>query len=155
MAGARGALKLPQHLKAVPDNAAAPESAADTTPRVAPLKPEAVSANAKLSALWDQIVPELDKCGLLAPSDAPAIELALRHFLIARVAAGELNDGVTVQDREDDTRKHPADAVFRAQSELFLKYASQLGMTFVARARTPAAKGNDDGAGNPFDAPGV
>lgn len=152
MPGSRGALKLPQHLKAVPDGAG-PASVADTAPKLAPLKPPAVSENPRLSALWDQIVPELDRTGLVAPSDAPAIELALRHFLIARIAADQIDDDVTTPDREGAMKKHPADAVFRAQSELFLKYATQLGMTFVARARTPAAKGDDGGESNPFDSP--
>ncbi len=34
---------------------------------------------------------------------------------------------------------NPAEAVFRAESEMFLRYAAQLGTTFVTRARTPGA----------------
>ncbi|MDQ1738092.1 MAG: Phage terminase, small subunit [Pseudonocardiales bacterium] len=147
--GARGALKLPVHLRAVTDTETA-DTAAEMVPKVAPTKPQTVTDNPALSLLWDQIVPELDRTGLIAPSDAPAVELALRHFLMARVAADEVGDTVTVIDRENDARKHPAEAVFRAESEMFLKYAAQLGMTFVARARTPAAKGADDGESNPF-----
>lgn len=49
--------------------------------------------------------------------------------------------------------KNPAEVVFRSESDMFLKYASQLGMTFVSRARTPAAKGADDDV-NPFAASG-
>ena len=151
--GARGALKLPKHLQAVP-NAATAETAADRVPAVAPLKPEAVTANAALSALWDQIVPELDRAGLVTVSDAAAVELALRHFLMARTASEFVGEEISVTDEHNaNVKKNPAEAVFRAESEMFLKYAQQLGMTFVSRARTPAAKDGDSDA-NPF-APGV
>ncbi len=154
--GERGKLKLPAHLAAVPD-LESPDTAAEIAPKVAPLKPAAVGDYEALSELWDLVVPQLDATGLVSPADGPAIELALRHFLIARVAADELTKGdepsVTMTDRDGDVRKHPSEAVFRAESEMFLKYANALGMTFVSRARTPAARGGDDGEGNPFSSP--
>lgn len=154
MTGTRGKLRLPAHLRAVPDDAASQaESAADQTPRLAPLKPEGVTANTKLSALWDAIVPQLDECGLVAPSDGPAVELALRHYLLATVAADQISDDVTSPDRDGAVKKHPAEAVFRLESDMFLKYAAQLGMTFVSRARTPASKGGNGGEANPFAPP--
>lgn len=125
-------------------------------PAVAPMKPDAVTANAALSELWDQVVPELDRAGLVTVSDAPSIELALRHFLMARQASDAVGSQVSVKDHHhDDEKKNPAEAVFRAESEMFLKYAQQLGMTFVSRARTPAAKGATDGGSNPFGSPAV
>jgi P27 family predicted phage terminase small subunit len=150
--GARGNLQLPAHLRSVPAGAeAVDETVADTAPRAAPDKPSAVADNHALSELWDQLVPELDKMGMLSPADGPAIELALRHFLLARVAAGQITEDVTVVDHgHGGVKKHPAEAVFRAESQMFLAYAAQLGLTFVARARTPAAKGREDGEGNPF-----
>jgi P27 family predicted phage terminase small subunit len=154
MVGTRGSLKLPPHLRAVKAGEAIDTdedaSAASQVPLVAPTKPDAVCDNEELSKLWDQIVPQLDETGLVAPSDGPAIELALRHFLLARVAADQIEGDVTVVDHgHGGIKKHPAEAVFRAESEMFLRYAGQLGMTFVSRARTPAAKsdGDDD---NPF-----
>lgn len=147
--GARGALKIPQHLAAVPDDAAVP-TAADQVQPLAPAKPQAVEDNDDLSALWDLVVPELDRVGLLALSDGPAIEMALRHFLLARRASDDVTDIAVADHHNGGTmKKNPAEAVFRAESEMFLKYAQQLGMTFVSRARTPVAKGAGEDA-NPF-----
>lgn len=148
--GARGALKLPQHLQAVPD-ANAKATAADQVQPLAPNKPPAVAGSEALSELWDLIVPQLDAAGLVAVSDGPAIEMALRHFLVARRASDELAAGPMKvrDDKNGRDMKNPAEAVFRAESEMFLKYAQQLGMTFVSRARTPATKGEGDGP-NPF-----
>ena len=150
MATSRGPLKLARHLAAVP--AAAQGSAAADVQALAPMKPRAVADDVELSALWDDVVPELDKAGLVAVSDGPSIELALRHFLAARRASAvALTGEVVVEDAaHSGVKKNPADAVFRAQSEMFLKYAQQLGMTFVSRARTPSAKGAADGEPNPF-----
>lgn len=153
--GARGPLKLPTHLRPVTDAEVA-GTVAETAPRCAPVKPDAVAADETLSALWDQIVPQLDEAGLLAPSDGPTIELALRHVALARRAFYDVPaDSVVLYDDKlaGGAKKHPAEQVFRSESEMFLKYAQQLGMTFVARARTPAAKGREDGDPNPFAAP--
>lgn len=151
--GARGPLKIPPHIALVKGGAAGadPTSVASQVPRLAPAKPNSVVGNPELSELWDEIVPELDRTGLLAPSDGPAVELALRHYLMARKASDEVTS-VSVETDPDHggMKKHPAEAVFRLESAMFLQYATQLGMTFVSRARTPAAKGADDGDVNPF-----
>jgi P27 family predicted phage terminase small subunit len=154
--GARGPLKLPTHLRPVGDHETA-GSAAETVAKESPDKPAAVSGNPALSGLWDEIVPQLAAVGLVARSDGPAIELALRHFLMARQASDQIGSQVVVETDEDHggVKKNPAEAVFRLESAAFLEYAKQLGMTFVARARTPAAKGRDDGEANPFAATGV
>lgn len=146
--GARGKLKLATGLSVVPEATAAAE-----VPAVAPRKPDAVSNDTALSALWDEIVPELDRAGLVTVSDGAAIEMALRHFVVARRASESIGEDIAVSDHHNGgtLKKNPAEAVFRAESEMFLKYAQQLGMTFVSRARTPVAKGADDG-GNPFAA---
>jgi P27 family predicted phage terminase small subunit len=151
--GTRGPLKLPTHLRPVTDHTVA-GTVAEETPRSAPVKPEAVEADEILSPLWDTIVGELNAAGLLSPADGPTVELALRHFAMARRAFDQV-DSVTVRDHHvaGGLKKHPAEQVFRSESDAFLRYAQQLGMTFVARARTPAAKGREDGEGNPFAAP--
>lgn len=154
--GARGALKLPNHLRPVSDFEMA-GTAAETVSRDAPLKPDAVTSNPELSRLWDEIVPQLERTGLIAPSDGPAVELALRHFLMARQASDSIGSQVSIETSEDhgSVKKNPAEAVFRLESDMFLRYADKLGMTFVSRARTPAAKGRDDGEANPFASTGV
>jgi P27 family predicted phage terminase small subunit len=156
--GARGSLKLPPHLRAVKtgDEIDAETTAASVTPRVAPNKPQVVADHKALSDLWDEIVPQLDEAGLVAPSDGPAIEMALRHLLLARAAHKQIideGDLVTAADHNHGgVKKHPAEAVLRAESDLFLRYAQQLGMTFVARART-VLKGTEGGEDNPFASP--
>lgn len=149
--GARGPLKLPP-LSLVP-----PATAAAEVQPIGPEKPNAVARNRELSALWDELVPELDKDGLLARSDGPALELALRHFLLARKASNAANrKGLAVPDHHGAgaVKKNPAEAIFRAESAMFLRYAQQLGMTFAGRARTPAGQGDGEGGeggeANPF-----
>jgi len=153
--GARGPLKLPTHLRPVTDREVA-GTVAEQAPRSAPAKPAAVAEDEVLSTMWDVIVPELDGAGLVAPSDGPTLELAIRHFAMARRAFAEVGESVVVNDHHvaGGLKKHPAEQVFRSESDMFLRYAQQLGMTFVARARTPAAKAGEDD-GNPFAAPAV
>ena len=152
--GARGPLKLPTHLRPVSDGELA-GSAAESVPKQAPEKPAAVAESPSLSTLWDRVVPELDSAGLISPADGPGLELMLRHYLLAGQAFDQVGESVVVKDHHvaGGLKKHPAEAVFRSESDMFLRYAQQFGMTFVARARTPGAKGRDDGDANPFDAP--
>ncbi|MFE9317841.1 P27 family phage terminase small subunit [Streptomyces albidoflavus] len=94
-----------------------------------------------MAALWDAIVPELDRAGLLTRADGPTVELAIRHFLAARKAGNALQAGEVVLDdaaHGGTAKKNPAGAEMRSQSQLFLEYAKQLGMSFAARARMPA-----------------
>lgn len=145
--GARGPLKL------IKDEPTEPvqETAQDLVPAVAPSKPADVENDPVINALWDELVPELDKAGLLTTADALAIEMALRHVYLARKAFDSASaDGVVVPDpNHGGVKKHPAEAVFRLESAAFLNYARQLGMTFAGRARVPA--GGDGGEPNPFE----
>jgi phage terminase small subunit len=134
------------------------ETAAETAPKQAPEKPAAVAENDELSAMWDVAVPELDAAGLLSPVDGFVVEMFLRHIVTARQAHAEIGASVVLYDDKlaGGAKKHPAEQVFRSESDMFLKYAQQLGMTFVARARTPASKvGDGDGEANPFASPAV
>lgn len=153
--GARGPLKLANHLSVVPVDAAG-SVAADVQVSLPP-KPTAVASNKALSELWDEIVPELDRAGMIAAIDGPAIEMCLRHFRAARAASDDLlGASSTVWDAKNAREmKNPAEVVFRSESMAFLEYARQLGMTFVARARTPGVKGDGDGETNPFAATGT
>lgn len=150
--GARGPLKLAPHLKAVPESTEG--TAAAQVAALAPAKPEDVEIDPELSAAWDQIVPDLDRAGLVSIADAAAVEMCLRHFVMARQAYRQVGGDVMVEDpAHGGVKKHPAEAVFRAESAMFLKFAQQLGMTFVSRARTPAGKA-DEGDSNPFASTG-
>ena len=156
--GARGPLKLPTHLRPVSDTRIA-DTVAEVAEKLAPEKPAAVAEHQELSALWDQLVPVLDRAGLLSPMDGLTIELALRHVLVAREASSVVEvEGVVVKDAAiaGGMKKHPAEQVMCSESEMFLRYAQQLGMTFVSRARTPATKAADgNGEANPFAAKSV
>ena len=141
--GARGKLKIAAGQPATEGTAAA-----EVEPQ-APAKPASVADSEPLSALWDALVPELDRAGLLGPVDGPVVEMALRHFLLARQASDAVGEDAAVADpAHGGVKKNPAEAVFRAESEMFLKYAQQLGITFVARARTPSAGAKPEP--NPF-----
>lgn len=148
MAGSRGKLKLANPLTPVAEAVAG--SAAGDVQALAPAKPAAVEQDKELSQLWDEIVPQLDAAGLVSTADAATVEICLRHFMVARLAYRRIDGDVVVADHNHGgVKKNPAEAVFRAESDLFLKYAQQLGMTFVSRARTPATRGADDDD-NPF-----
>lgn len=147
--GERGKLRIPAQLRLVGDQT--PATAADIVAPSRPDMPAEVAAEPALAALWTSICDELDAAGLLAGCDALTLELGLRHFLAARKAAQELlgNSTVALYDPEHDRmQKDPTDAVFRMQSELFLKYAAQLGMSFAARSRIDVRKGAS--GPNPF-----
>lgn len=155
--GARGPLKLPTHLRPVSDTRLA-NTVAETAPKQAPAKPVAVADDAELSEMWDALVPTLDAAGLLSPVDGFTLEMLLRHVLTARKAHAEIGESVVVVDEgiAGGIKKHPAETVFRSESEMFLRYAQQLGMTFVARARTSQTKaGDDSGEANPFAPPAL
>lgn len=117
----------------------------------APEKPEGMPEPE--DKLWDALVPELDKLGLVCTVDGLTVDLALRHYLAARRASEELAQaaGVSLHDEKNGRlQKHPAETVFRLHSDAFLKYAGQLGMTFVSRARLQARGDDGDEAENPF-----
>lgn len=146
--GARGPLRLAHSTTSVAD--ATKGTAAANVPAVAPLKPDSVAADPKLSRAWDDIVPQLDAAGLVSPADAAAVEICLRHFILARKAYDAIDGDVVVDDpAHGGVKKNPAEAVFRLESDAFLKYAKDLGLTFVSRARVAAAA-EGESRDNPF-----
>lgn len=151
--GARGPLKIPKHLQAVPsDPSVTASTVAERVDASAPVRPPGFPEDdEEITALWDAIVPELDRAGLLTRADGPTVELAIRHFLAARKAGDALQAGdVVIGDpaHGGTQKKNPAGAEMRSQSQLFLEYAKQLGMSFAARARMPAK--DEATEANPF-----
>lgn len=147
ISGARRGLKIVKTAEA--DDA--PATLADELTPGAPDQPAGMSDAGRV--LWDALVPQLDELGLVCTVDGLTIDLALRHYLAAQKASDELAAAATVairDDKNDRQQKHPADAVFRLHSDMFLKYADKLGMTFVSRARLAAKGGAGDGEDNPF-----
>lgn len=143
-------LKLVSPLKPVSEQVKG-TAAAEVNP-AEPTMPKKVREDDELRELWEEIVPDLLDAGLLAKSDGPAIEMAIRHFRAARDASDDLSIGEPTVWDEKNARpmKNPSEVVFRSESLAFLEYAKQLGMTFAARARTPMPKGADGGDANPF-----
>ena len=121
----------------------------------APPMPSGMSPAAE--EVWDVLVPKLDELGLVAEVDGLTIDLYISHYLAAKQAADELAESaaVAIDDPAHKGRlqKHPADAVFRLHSELALKYANALGLSFAARARLSMRGDSDGDEGNPFEPP--
>lgn len=125
------------------------DTAATRTAPTRPPKPEDLPAS--VADLWDGIVDALEEAGLLSAVDGPALSLALRHYAIALQASERVFEAGPMMwdDKNNRYMKNPASVVMTQHSTAFLEYAKQLGMTFVARARTPAP-GSEDDSGNPF-----
>lgn len=143
-------LKLPPRLRAVPDGAAQAETMNSKVSPTRPVKPADLPKI--LDRIWDRLVDDLDAAGLLSSVDGMTVELALRHYLAAVEASGDLlSDGSTTYDHKNERQmKNPASQVFRDHSTAFLEFAKQLGLSFVARARVSLSEGADDAEGNPF-----
>lgn len=156
MMGARGPLKIPAHLQVVrPGAPGGPspvsKSAADKVHLSPPAKPDELPD--AVSDAWDAIVPTLNDAGMLSPIDGATLELALRHFVQARMASDELlaADSVVIRDEKNGRdAKHPASQIMRDHSAEFLKYAIQLGLSFASRARISLPDDTPKDMGNPF-----
>lgn len=116
----------------------------------APPKPAKLPAGG--SEVWDELVTALEEAGLIAQCDGPTLELAIRHYLAAVKASNTLMaSGTTRTDKKNQrVMKNPASQVFRDHSTAFLEFAKQLGLTFVARARTQVGAEEGSDSGNPF-----
>lgn len=143
-------LKLPSKLRLVTDKTADTSSMQAKVSLTQPAKPEGLPD--ELSELWDTLVSQLDDAGLIAAIDGPTLELGIRHYLAAVKASDDLlSGGSTMYDNKNEREmKNPASQVFRDHSTAFLEFAKQLGLSFVARARTSVAKEDADGNSNPF-----
>jgi hypothetical protein len=99
-----------RHLKlaAVDGTVVAQGTAAADVPVEMPPKPRGISANERLSALWDAIVPELYEAGVCSRVDWPVLEVMIRHFAAAQIASDALKaGGSTVWDEKNDRPMTP------------------------------------------------
>jgi len=148
--GARGPLKMPSHLAIVPDSNEKPEeTAASVVKEGLPPKPTGMPAAA--SRMWDILSDDLHDAGLLAKCDAATLELAVRHYALAVRASNSVMRGSVIKKDLKNKRemKHPASQIFHAHSAAFLEYAKQMGLTIVARARTPYGDQEGSSSGDP------
>lgn len=96
--------------------------------------------------LWDDVVGPLTAAGLITKADGLTLEMALRHFVLARRTSNDLiEEGSTVPDTvHGGVKKAPGAQIFKDNSAAFLEYAKQLGLSFAARTRLTMPK--DGGA---------
>lgn len=156
--GARGPAKSPR-LKVVRGEGVSVEqpagtAAAEVQPGL-PKKPKSVEQNAALSQWWDDIVPGMAESGFLATADTAAIVELLQHLHLSHEAFRLVQqEGLTMlineEKPEHGSKKNPAEAIMRMESEQVLKYSRELGATWMARARTAVPTGGSD-SGNPFE----
>ena len=99
-----------------------------------------MAASESLSALWDDLVPERDRAGPLSPADGFMVEMALRYFLPARRVPDEIGEEVSVADPARRREEEPGGGGVPRRSKIFLKYAAQLGVTLITRARPPSRR---------------
>ena len=140
--GARGPLKLAP----VGENQVDRSSAAAMVAPQQPDKPTGLPI--EVSELWDEIVP------VLAEADSMTVEMALRHFSLARRVSNELiEQGVVVEDKRHGGQeaKSPKAQILKDNSSAFLEYAKQLGLSFAARSRMRGdERGSQEEEDNPF-----
>lgn len=146
--GARGPLKLAP----VGENQIDKTSAAAMVAPQQPDKPTGLPI--EVSELWDEIVPVLAEAGLLSEADSMTVEMALRHFSLARRVSNELiEQGVVVEDKRHGGQeaKSPKAQILKDNSSAFLEYAKQLGLSFAARSRMRGdGHGSEEEEDNPF-----
>lgn len=86
--------------------------------------------------LWREVVPKLERLGVVTEVDGPALLLMCLHYAMAVRAARTLKDaGITVRDTNGVERKHPALQILRDNSSAWRQYAEQFGLTPSARSR--------------------
>jgi P27 family predicted phage terminase small subunit len=135
MMGERGPLPRSRHLKALSGerhDRVAPKGLKAQPKR--PRMPSWLSSYAK--EVWKEIVPELDKLGLISELDRGALvgycEAAAAH----RAASEILNrDGLTVQGYRGSVVKHPAWQIAKDAASQMLSFGGALGLSPAARAR--------------------
>jgi len=110
-------------------------TAAENVKPLAPEKPADLAPD--ISKLWDEIIVPLEDAGMVSPMDFPTLVLALEHYSLARRAADNIReDGVKAFDHKNEREaRNPAVMVFNSATESFIKLSSQLGLSFVSRAR--------------------
>lgn len=148
MAGQRGPIGTPPHIRAVREGEPTPE------PRVPPVGPPDGSGKARfeppewLSAegkrAFRRLVIDIDSAwpGTLARFDTMALAVLAEHYAVLQSAAKEMRaTGNTPDVAPEDpkqggrTRKNPAWQIFREASSAFLAVAKEYGLTLSSRLR--------------------
>ncbi len=88
------------------------------------------------ASLWRSLAPQLIAAGVLTAWDKAAFQaLCVSYGLMMQAARDLLTAGVTVPDRSGSDKKHPAQTIFRSNSDTFRKYCELFGIAPLARQR--------------------
>lgn len=117
--------------------------------REAPVKPDDMSDVA--SALWDELVNELEDLDLLKLADGSALRIACETFH-RWVEARQLRmeQGLTTVTGDGSLKKAPWVSVEEAASKEFRAWCSEFGLTPSAEMRLAKDSGDGDAGDNPF-----
>jgi P27 family predicted phage terminase small subunit len=92
----------------------------------------------RLSALtqftWVRLRAALEPLGLLSDADPEVFELMVRHFARAIEADELVYSERLVLGGEKSSYRHPADVAFVQHSRMFLRYATEFGLSPSSRA---------------------
>jgi P27 family predicted phage terminase small subunit len=97
--------------------------------------------------LWDEIVGPLENAGILHPIDRAALQAMCLEWAVSEKARQAIEyDGIFARGGLGQLVEHPALTTLRQSHAVFLRIASEYGLTAVARVRIAAAlTGGGDG----------
>ena len=120
-----------------PGKEAEPEAAASLR------TPKGLSKHA--AAFWRRYAADLAALGLVTGPDLPALQLMAMTWGIALDAAELVSrDGLTRLDENQVERKHPALQIFRDSALAYRQWATEFGMTPLARGRIDVSATSPD-----------
>lgn len=121
------------------------------TPRFVRLPPDKPTDLSYLaSALWDQVVDELQRLEILKPIDAAALTFACETFALGRAAQHVITEkGATYATPTGFVRKRPEVAIALEASREFRSWCSEFALSPAAEGKL-SSKGPSGDEDNPF-----
>lgn len=131
----RGPKPKPTELKKVQGNPGhRPLNGQQPKPKTPVKRPRGMGGLQK--RFWNEYAEELERLQVLTGVDSAAFRLMADHYAIAIQAVKELQEqGLTVETKNEGTKKNPFAQIFKDNSLAFRAYASEFGMTPSARTR--------------------
>lgn len=94
--------------------------------------------------MWNKLVPELSRLGLLTVVDLEALSAACISWSIAIKATEAIKaEGIIVPDGAGRVHKHPAIQILRDSLATFKAFAAEFGLTPSSRTRLSAEVEDD------------
>lgn len=86
--------------------------------------------------IWRYITPLLEEMGIITQIDQASLAMLCIHYALAYNAARKLEEqGAVLEDRDGSPRKNPWLQVLRDNSQQYLRYAGEFGLTPALRQR--------------------